>query len=101
MPPSTPVHRPLVTWFGLLAAALLFAIPALGKQDPFFSRVEGNPSVALRNGTGDGTVEVNVTAVGFFGASTGGLDFDPVGPLESSETTFYSGLWFSGSNRAG
>src|SRR5690348_11293535 len=103
MPRSSQLFRPLAAWFGLFAAAVVFAVPGLGKNDPFFSGtgVSGVPTVTLRNGTGDGTAVVQVDPTGFFGSGTGGLDFDPVGPLPSSGTTFYSGLWFSGSNRAG
>src|SRR5688500_16442750 len=102
MPRSFHVSRPLFIWCALFAAAMAFAVPGQSKQDPLFAGVDSAvPTVILRNGTGDGTAEAHVDPTGFFGASTGGLNFDPAGELGPSQTTFYSGLWFSGSNRAG
>ncbi len=103
MPRAPFLFRPILTWLGLFAVTLALAVPGLSKQDPFLGGVAGQtvPQTTLRNGTGDGTVIARVDATGFFGSSTDGLDFDPAGPVESSGTTFYSGLWFSGSNRAG
>lgn len=87
------------------AAVLLTSLPmsshAASRQTAAKMRVKKqdvSPQLALlTNGSGDGTATVSVDPYGAFDE----LTFDPVGEQAAAETTYESGLWFSGAGRAG
>jgi hypothetical protein len=68
-------------------------------------------TVQLANGSGDGHAVVTVDPYGAFGHGSLAADpehnnnydltYDPVGPVRSASTTFYSSVWFSGAGHAG
>lgn len=88
------------------AAALLTSLPMSGHaasrhtaaSKTRIKKQDLDPQLALlTNGSGDGTATVSVDPYGAFDE----LTFDPVGEQAPAETTYESGLWFSGAGRAG
>lgn len=53
-------------------------------------------AITLSNGSGDGTVTVDVTEFGSFGSNTNGSDaiYDPVGVIDAAGTTYESFVYF-------
>lgn len=90
----------------LAAAAVLSAsIPPAGAAGPIkAARRPGiREVITLSNGAGAGRARVQVDAFGEVAAldEVPGIQFFPVGGTGFVETTYYSGVWFSGAGQAG
>lgn len=95
----------------LSAACLLVVVAALASMLPASAVSKGIrrfggvniTTVSLTNGSGPGKATAVVDGYGAFGTEDGGrsLRYQPVNAASPSETTFFSGLWFSGVNKAG
>lgn len=89
------------------AAAALFAaalvMPASARKSPLPGGAGSITTVTITNGNGEGKATLTVDGYGAFGTEAGSrsLRYRPVGAPAAADTAFFSGLWFSGANKAG
>ncbi|HTE19984.1 MAG TPA: fibronectin type III domain-containing protein, partial [Armatimonadota bacterium] len=108
MTPTTPKLGGQRTWWrrpelllvliGLASVAI--AGGSMAGNGPKRDRLEplgGSGRADLSNGTGDAHVSVSTDPYGRFRS----LQYDPLGELPASETTFDSKIWYSGAGGAG